>query len=75
MKKMRLKMRQRMRREMIPQWTQGYRQLIECVNTLLQEQTNWKKGMFEQILANHSTLLAGLSLVQPKIKRVEPKCE
>ena len=46
--------------------TQGSEQLMKRVNALLQENTTWHKGMFEQILTNHSTLMASQTLLSQR---------
>ena len=46
--------------------TQGSEQLMERVNALLQEKTTWQKDMIDQLLANHSTLMARQALLSER---------
>ena len=49
-----------------PAMAQGSKQLIVSVSALLQEHATWKKRMFEQLLANHSTLMVGQELLSQR---------
>ena len=43
---------------------------MKCVNVLLQEKTNWQKGMFKKILANHSTLMVSQALLSQSVNEL-----